>query len=73
MRNDKKHFGMEKKEPLCKNSVWREGIVIRKDDDDLVEAFKLKCMHFLNAEATLMDDIASGKEEISEEMAEVYS
>ena len=72
MRNDKKHFGMEKKEPLCKNSVWREGIVIRKDDDDLVEAFKLKCMHFLNAEATLMDDIASGKEEISEEMAEVY-
>lgn len=72
MRNDKKHFGMEKKEPLCKNSVWREGIVIRKDDDDLVEAFKLKCMHFLNAEATFMDDIASGKEEISEEMAEVY-
>ena len=72
MRNDKKHFGMEKKEPLCKNSVWREGIVIRKDDDDLVEAFKLKCMHFLNAEATLMDDIASGKEEISEEMAEIY-
>ena len=72
MRNDKKHFGMEKKEPLCKNSVWREGIVIRKDDDDLIEAFKLKCMHFLNAEATLMDDIASGKEEISEEMAEVY-
>ena len=72
MRNDKEHFGMEKKEPLCKNSVWREGIVIRKDDDDLVEAFKLKCMHFLNAEATLMDDIANGKEEISEEMAEVY-
>lgn len=72
MRNDKEHFGMEKKEPLCRNSVWREGIVIRKDDDDLVEAFKLKCMHFLNAEATLMDDIANGKEEISEEMTEVY-
>lgn len=72
MRNDKKHFGMEKKEPLCRNSVWREGIVIRKDDDDLVEAFKLKCMHFLEAEAVLMDNIANGKEEISEEMAEVY-
>jgi hypothetical protein len=73
MRNDKEHFGMEKKEPLCRNSVWREGIVIRKDDDDSVEAFKLKCMHFLKAEAALMDDIANGKEEISEEMAEVYS
>lgn len=72
MRNDKEHFGMEKKEPLCRNSVWREGIVIRKDDDDLAEAFKLKCMHFLKAEAVLMDDIANGKEEISEEMAEVY-
>lgn len=72
MRNDKEHFGMEKKEPLCRNSVWREGIVIRKDDDDLAEAFKLKCMHFLKAEAVLMDDIANGKEEVSEEMAEVY-
>jgi hypothetical protein len=72
MRNDKEHFGMEKKEPLCRNSVWREGIVVRKDDDDLAEAFKLKCMHFLKAEAVLMDDIASGKEEISEEMAETY-
>lgn len=73
MRNDKEHFGMEKKEPLCRNSVWREGIVIRKDDDDLDEAFKLKCMHFLKAEAVLMDDIANGKEEeVSEEMAEVY-
>ena len=73
MRNDKEHFGMEKKEPLCRNSVWREGIVVRKDNDDLAEAFKLKCMHFLKAEAVLMDDIANGKEEISEEMAEVYS
>ena len=73
MRNDKEHFGMEKKEPLCRNSVWREGIVVRKDDDDLVEAFKLKCMHFLKAEAALMDDIANGKEEISEEMVEAYS
>ena len=72
MRNDKEHFGMEKKEPLCRNSVWREGIVIRKDDDDLAEAFKLKCMHFLKAEAVLMDDIANGKEEVSEEMAEAY-
>ena len=72
MRNDKEHFGMEKKEPLCRNSVWRDGIVLRKDDDDLAEAFKLKCMHFLKAEAVLMDDIANGKEEVSEEMAEVY-
>ena len=38
----------------------------------MAEAFKLKCMHFLKAEAVLMDDIANGKEEVSEEMAEVY-
>jgi hypothetical protein len=30
-------------------------------------------MKFLKAEANLMDEIASGKEEISDEMAETYA
>ena len=73
MRNDTKHFGMEKNEPMCSNKVPREGIVIRKDEDEFAEAFKLKCYKFLKAEANLMDDIASGKADISEEMAETYA
>ena len=73
MRNDREHFGMEKNEPMCLyHKVPREGICIRKDDDEFAECFKLKCYKFLNAEAALMDDIANSKEEISEEMAEVY-
>lgn len=73
MKNDVEHFGMEKNEPMCKNKVPREGIVIRKDDSTIPEAFKLKCIAFLKKEAELMDDIASGKEKISDEMAEVYA
>lgn len=35
-------FGLELKEPLCKNNVPREGIVIRKIEDIVPRAFKLK-------------------------------
>ena len=73
MKNDKKHFGMEKNEPMCKNKVPREGICIRKDDDEIPECFKLKCNKFREWEAKLINDIEQGKEGISEEMAEVYS
>ena len=72
MRDDTKHFGMEKKEPLCIHKVPREGIVLRKDEDELTEAFKLKCYAFLKEEAKLMTDIEQGKEELSNEMAEAY-
>ena len=73
MRNDKEHFGMEKNEPMCLyHKVPREGICIRKDDDEFAECFKLKCYKFLNAEAALMTEIAEGKEEITEEMNETY-
>ena len=57
MKNDTVHFGMEQKEPLCKNSVWREGVVIRIEDDILNEAFKLKAEKYLHQEA---DDISKG-------------
>lgn len=47
MKNDTEHFGMEQNEPLCVNTLPREGIVIRKDGDNIAEAFKLKSMNFL--------------------------
>ena len=39
LANEEKFF-MEQKDPTCRNNVYAEGIVIRKDDDDLDEAFK---------------------------------
>ena len=50
-----KSWGMEQNEPLCKNKVPREGIVLRINDDVVPEAFKLKCLKFLGKEAELMD------------------
>ena len=43
MKNDKDKFLMEMNEPMCKNKVPREGIVIRKVGDPLARAWKLKC------------------------------
>lgn len=56
LRNDKKHFGMEKDEPLCENKVPREGICIRIDDDETNENFKLKCQKFYDREKKLIDE-----------------
>lgn len=56
MKNDVKHFGMEKNEPLCKNKVPREGIVLRIENDPLKEAFKLKCVKFLKQESEEIDN-----------------
>ena len=55
IKNDKENFGMELNEPMCRNAVPREGIVIRKQDDPINEAFKLKCLKFLGKEAAEMD------------------
>lgn len=66
MKNDAR-FGMEQNEPLCKNAVPREGIVIRKDQDPMQEAFKLKCMKFLFKEAQNVDN-----GEVDAEMEETY-
>lgn len=72
LRNDKKNFFMEKNCFICKNKVPAEGIVLRIDDDEFAEAFKLKSYKFLKKEAELMDEIANGKEELNDEMAETY-
>lgn len=67
MMNDKEHFGMEELEPMCKNKVPREGIVIRKNNDPIAEAFKLKCVAFKEREAKAMD-----KGEVDIEMQDTY-
>jgi hypothetical protein len=48
MINDTEHFAMELDEPLCHNKVPREGIVLRIDNDEKAEAFKLKTLVFLD-------------------------
>lgn len=48
-------FGMEKDEPMCVHKVPREGIVLRKNDDPIKEAYKLKCVAFYEAEGKKMD------------------
>lgn len=42
-------------EPLCRNKVPREGIVVRKIGDVIPEAWKLKAIAFLNKEAKEID------------------
>lgn len=68
LKNDTEHFGMELNEPLCKNKVPREGIVIRIDHDTCKEAFKLKTDAFALKEAKLMD---AGK--VDFEMQQTYN
>lgn len=48
-------FGMEELEPLCNNKTPREGIVLRLIGDPIAEAFKLKCISFLEKEAKQVD------------------
>lgn len=48
-------FGMEELEPLCNNKTPREGIVLRIIGDPIAEAFKLKCISFLEKEAKQVD------------------
>lgn len=66
LSNDK-NFGMEKTESLYKNNVPREGIVVRKDNDIVKEAFKLKCMKFRFKEAESIDN-----GEVDAEMEQAY-
>ena len=54
LANDKAIY-MEENEPMCIHKVPREGIVIRKNNDVLKEAFKLKTMKFRNKEAKEYD------------------
>lgn len=53
---DKKRLGMEGNEYLCKNKVPREGIVVRCDNSEIPEAYKLKTEKFFARERKLIDE-----------------
>ena len=55
LKQDKQTLGMEQREPLCKQKVPREGIVLRKDGDAVCEAWKLKTDAFFSREQKLID------------------
>lgn len=55
MKADKDNFLMEMDEPLCKNKVPREGIVIRIDNDKFARAWKLKTARHYAKEAEAHD------------------
>ena len=62
-----KRFFMEMEEPMNIAKMPREGIVIRIQDDPVAEAFKLKCIKFLEKEAKNID-----KGEVDMEMQNNY-
>ena len=65
MKHDKKMLLMECREPMCKNKVPREGIVIRKCHDPRAEAFKLKSAAHFHLEMMQHDAGESDMEEES--------
>lgn len=69
MKNDKEHFGMEENEPICKTEVPREGVVLRKRGDVVLEAFKLKCQSFLIGESIRVSE----NDFVDIEMAQGYA
>lgn len=56
LKVDTEHFGMELNEPMCKNKVPREGIVIRIDNDKFARAWKLKTAAHYSRECKQHDD-----------------
>lgn len=63
-----KKFLMEQLEPMCINKVPREGFVVRKENDPIKRAFKLKSTAFHLREAAQVDN-----GEVDIEMAEGYA
>ena len=55
MKEDTKWLLMEKNEPMCKNKVPREGVVIRINDDKVARAWKLKSKAHYELEAKQHD------------------
>ena len=67
MKNESRWY-MEQNEPMCKHAVPREGVVIRKINDPIKEAFKLKTLKFSFKEAEKID-----KGEVDIEMKQGYT
>ena len=59
-------FGIESDEPLCKNKVPREGIVIRINGDKFKRAWKFKSVKFCEIECKKNDRCEIDLEDISE-------
>ena len=55
MKADRENFLMEEDEPLCKNKVPREGVVIRINGDQFARAWKLKTLRHYAKEAEQHD------------------
>ena len=70
MKNDKTLFLMEENEPLCKNKVPREGIVIRKQKDIFARAWKLKSKAHYAMECKSKD---KGEVDIEESQTNAWS
>lgn len=65
MKNDKEMLGMELDEPMCKNKVPREGVVLRLLNDPIARAWKLKAKKFYEMEAKQHDKDEVDIEEIN--------
>jgi hypothetical protein len=65
MKMDKEHFLMEEDEPLCKNKVPREGIVLRIKNDIYARAWKLKTNRHYGKEAEAHDKCEVDIEEMN--------
>ena len=65
MKTDKDRFLMEMNEPMCKNKVPREGIVVRVVGDQLARAWKLKCQSHYARECKENDEGIVNIEDIS--------
>ena len=65
MKTDKDRFKMEMNEPMCKNKVPREGIVVRIVGDPLARAWKLKCQSHYARECKENDEGIVNIEDIS--------
>lgn len=46
---------MEKKCGICKNDVWAEGVIVRRDIPFDWDVYKLKCFNFLGYESEVLD------------------
>lgn len=61
---------LEKKCKLCKNDVWAEGVILRKEVPFEWQAFKLKSFNFLEGESKALDsgevDMETAESSVSE-------
>lgn len=65
MKSDRKLILMEEDEPMCKNKVPREGVVVRIVGDKFVRAWKLKSLRHFDREAKQHDNGEVDMEEMA--------